>query len=128
MGRMKQIAAVATCAVAIGATSSLEAHADPAGTVQWQCLGTDGVMNPVPPGQPLNSCKGAYLKKYIDGKNVQNVNLTSAGTPADGMSKKEANCLVALVGATAAVLSVEGTVVWVVGAAATGWGLSACAA
>lgn len=91
----------------------------------YMCVGNTGEYL-IEPGQPTTDCHGHHLQYFYGTYLIESISLTAAGTPATDLTRADVNCLIAAVGATAAVLTVEGTVVWALGAAASGWGLATC--
>ncbi|WP_285113646.1 hypothetical protein [Leifsonia sp. fls2-241-R2A-40a] len=71
--------------------------ADPStGVYSWNCILQNGSNYWLAPGSLLGNCKGSYLKKYINGKQVQSVPLTGYGKPANPAAFGTWECLVSL--------------------------------
>ena len=57
-------------------------------------------------GGTIGSCEGAsYVQEYLDGRLLQTINVTGAGTPAEDVS---ISCVVLIASSTAALVSVVG--------------------
>lgn len=123
-------AAILTVAVAgtltLGAAGA--ASADPTGQYTYVCVRTDGTTYTLAAGDALNTCKGSYIQKYINGAQVQVIGLTGQGIPATPDALDPAlDCAVALTGFGLTVISSRGTALFVSGALST-YGLKDCLA
>lgn len=75
--------------------------ADPStGVYSYNCILQNGSNYWIAPGALLGTCKGSYLKKYINGAMVQSVPLTGYGKPGNPTAFGTMACLYALVWAT----------------------------
>jgi hypothetical protein len=123
------ITAVAAMGLTVGAAGA--ANAEPAGQYEYVCVGTDGSSYSMAHGTALSTCKGSYLQKYINGKQIETIALTGHGTVADP-NAINMDCLVAVVGTGASaygIVQTAGTgVIAYVGLAASVYGLKSCVA
>ena len=77
--------------------TSFPVVADPStGVYSYNCILQNGSNYWLAPGSLLGNCKGSYLKKYINGKQVQSVPLTGYGKPGNPAAFGTVECLYAL--------------------------------
>ena len=132
-GRLSRITTtfVAACLLALSVPGVANAAGDveprePAGQYTYVCISTSGSSYILAPGAALSTCKGSYLHKYINGVKVLTIPLTGYGTPVNPNSVSM-DCLIAIVGTGASVLTLGGG--WsYVGLAASVYGLNTCRA
>ncbi|OJF11575.1 hypothetical protein [Couchioplanes caeruleus] len=89
-------ALIAACTMTLAAP--VAAHAEPAGKYYYICVlqnGSDYVMKS---GEKLSNCKGSYLKKYINGRQVDNTRLAGDGKHAMKVKKDFIGCLISIWG------------------------------
>lgn len=65
------------------------------GNYYYVCVLTSGNSWSLTPGENLTDCKGSYLQKYLDGRQIARWSLTQNGTPATNRPPSE-GCLVAI--------------------------------
>ncbi|WP_241703482.1 hypothetical protein [Leifsonia shinshuensis] len=71
--------------------------ADPStGVYSYNCVLQNGSSYFLQPGTALNTCKGSYLQKYINGTKVQTIALTGYGTPANPQAFGTPECYIAI--------------------------------
>lgn len=71
--------------------------ADPStGQYSYNCILQNGSNYWIAPGALLGTCKGSYLKKYINGTMVQSVPLTGYGKPGNPAAFGRWECLVSV--------------------------------
>ncbi|MFF9564884.1 hypothetical protein ACF1AJ_16175 [Leifsonia sp. NPDC014704] len=71
--------------------------ADPStGVYSYNCVLQNGSSYFLKPGTALNTCKGSYLQKYINGAKVQTIALTGYGTPANPEAFGTPDCYIAI--------------------------------
>ena len=95
--------------------------ADPTttGVYSYNCVLTNGSSYFLKPGEKLSNCKGSYLKKYINGKNVLTVGLVYNGKYSVKVTGA-GWCVASLVGtAILAWNPPAATGVWLLGTAST---------
>ncbi|GAA5025192.1 hypothetical protein GCM10023258_17980 [Terrabacter aeriphilus] len=131
-GRRALAAATLATTMALGGAAvaaSPAAQAEPAGQYYYECIGVNGSSYFLQKGALLSSCKGSYLKKYINGNLVKTMRLTGYGTPAKNVTISF-GCFVALVGAGSLIIGTDGlSTLVVIDAAVAGYGFaSACKA
>ncbi|MBG6215316.1 hypothetical protein RCH23_003256 [Cryobacterium sp. CAN_C3] len=91
--------------------------ASPTGQYDWMCVLTSGYTYFLPNGEPLSNCKGSYLKRYLNGQQVQSYRLAYGG---GAVNYKAEGCLIAVIGGILAVMSPTMTMRFVFGAAVGG--------
>lgn len=74
------------------------AHAEPTGQYSYICIGANGSSYTMRSGEKLGNCKGSYLKKYINGNQVDSIRLAGNGTLARPVKKEIIDCVVAVYG------------------------------
>jgi hypothetical protein len=75
--------------------------ADPStGVYSYNCILQNGSSYFLAPGTLLGNCKGSYLKKYLNGAQVQSVPLTGYGKPGNPAAFGTLECLYAIGWAT----------------------------
>jgi hypothetical protein len=129
--RRSLVAVAMAIMIAFGAalTSPTAAQAEPAGQYYYQCIGTNGASYFLAKGARLDSCKGSYLKKYINGNLITTVRLTGLGTPAKKVLFPT-QCFIEIAGAGLLAVGTDGlSIAFVLEAAIAGHAvLSACRA
>lgn len=113
--KRKTFAKVATtmaAAAALVVGGSTAAQADPAGQYYYVCVQPDGSSLTLPAGTSLQTCRGSYLKKYLDGKLISSANLAAPGQVADP-NAITIDCAIGLAGTAIAVYTTAGAVAYV---------------
>lgn len=103
----------------------------PAGTgdYEWMCVGIDGSIYSMAPGEPTSNCKGSYLQKYLDGRQLATYNLAYNGNGS--LADPEAgSCVLSLAveGAALVMSPPTGGAAWFAASVTVGWTLAQCAA
>ncbi len=124
--RIATTAAVLALALVAPATSAAARPLENSGPYYYECVTTSGWIYMLQPGDLLSSCKGSFLKTYIAGRLVSTIPLTGYGTPANPDAVK-LDCLIAIVGVGASVLTLDGGWAWVALGALV-YGLKSCKA
>lgn len=129
--KFSRILITAAAAAGLTLTGAGAANAEPAGQYQYVCVGIDGSSYSMAQGAALNTCKGSYLQKYINGQQISTIALTTDGAIADP-NAINMDCVVAIVGTGASaygIVQTAGTgVIAYVGLAASVYGLKSCVA
>lgn len=129
---LSKFAVASAAAVAMTLAVPVAAHAEPTGQYTYVCVLTNGSSYTMKNGEKLGNCKGSYLKKYINGNQVDSVHLAGNGEVAKPLPAGTISCLIAIYGTGKSVLNVvetkgKGWSSWV-GAAISIKGLKACVA
>ncbi|GAB2588817.1 hypothetical protein Aab01nite_42500 [Paractinoplanes abujensis] len=98
------VALAAICSMILMAPAA--AHAEPTGQYSYICILQNGSSYTLKPGVKLSTCKGSYLKKYINGNQVDSIRLTGAGTVAKPKNAGWVECVIAVVGTGQSTLTV----------------------
>jgi hypothetical protein len=109
-------------------TVPVAAHAEPAGQYSYVCILQNGSSYTLKSGNKLSTCKGSYLKKYINGQQVDSIALSGDGTLAKPLPKNTLDCLIAISGTLISVATLKkGWKSWA-GLATSVAGLKSCIA
>lgn len=93
------------------------------GDYEYVCVGIDGNSYSMAQGEPTWNCKGSYLQKYLDGRQLAVYSLDGAGNPAS-TPPFETGCVLAVASGVALfVFPPTGAVAWVVVGGLTAAGL-----
>jgi hypothetical protein len=95
---LTKIAVGLTAACTMTLAAPVAAHAEPTGQYSYICILTSGSSYTLKSGAALNTCKGSYLKKYINGNQVDSINLTADGSKAKKVSKNFIGCTISIYG------------------------------
>lgn len=97
------------------------------GNYEYNCVLTDGSSYFMGAGEPLTNCKGSYLQKYLDGRQLTSVSLAYGGGAQTTIPGGAGWCLLA-VGSAVSLLVFPPTTAtaWVVNGALAGGGLTSC--
>ena len=88
---------------------------EPAGRYYYECVSPSGTSYWLKSGEPTTNCQGSYLKRYINGNLVATYHLSVGGAPGRNVNKSDLDCIIAIVGTSAAILSLNGSIVgWAV--------------
>ncbi|REK73438.1 hypothetical protein DX116_07785 [Aeromicrobium endophyticum] len=101
------MSAAAALALGVGVTTAAtgSASAEPSGTYEYICVSTTGSSYSMAAGEKLGNCKGSYLQKYINGKQIESIPLDGSGTPVDPDGQLDGYCIIGLaLGGTAAIV------------------------
>ncbi len=101
-----------TLALVVPATSAAARPLENSGQHYHERVTTSGWTSMLQPGDLLSSRKGSFLKTYIAGRLVSAIPPTGYGTPANPNAVR-LDCLVAIVGVGASVLTLDGGWAWV---------------
>jgi hypothetical protein len=85
-------------------TGAGAAQAEPTGHYEYICVLTDGNSYALSSGAK-NTCNGSYLLKYINGQQVDSINLAGPGIVGD---PKAGDCALAYTALAVAVLMTDG--------------------
>lgn len=100
--------------------------ASPTGQYDWNCVLTSGYTYFLPDGEPLSNCKGSYLQRYQNGKQLESYRLAYGG---GAVNYKAEGCLITVLGGILTIMSPAMTMRFVFSAAVGGIGVyTACKA
>ncbi len=102
----------------------MSSGASPTGQYEWVCVLTTGNTYSMRDGEPLTNCKGSYLQKYLNGRQLAVYRLAYDGNGAIANVKAE-GCLLAVAGGVLTILSPAWTLRYVASVAVGGIGVYA---